>query len=40
VLDRYFFESIAGTPQQLGDRIRADEPKWRRVIAEAKVKPE
>ena len=39
-LDRYYFESIAGSPQQLTERIKADEPKWRKIITEAKVKPE
>ncbi len=40
VLDRYYFESLAGTPQELSDRIKADEPKWRKIIEDAKVKPE
>jgi tripartite-type tricarboxylate transporter receptor subunit TctC len=40
VLDRYYFESLAGTPQQLSDRIKADEPKWRKIIEDARVKPE
>ena len=40
VLERYYFESLAGTPQELSDRIKADEPKWRKIIEEAKVKPE
>jgi tripartite-type tricarboxylate transporter receptor subunit TctC len=38
-LDRYYFESIAGTPQQLADYIKAEEPRWRKVIQDAKVKP-
>ena len=37
-LDRYYFETIAGTPQQLADYIRAEEPRWRKVIQDAKVK--
>ena len=40
VLDRFYFESLAGTPQQLSDRIKADEPKWRKIIEDAKVKPD
>src|SRR5262245_19797634 len=40
VLDRYYFESLAGTPQELSDRIKADEPKWRKIIEDAKVRPE
>jgi tripartite-type tricarboxylate transporter receptor subunit TctC len=38
VLDRYYFESLAGTPQQLSDRIKADEPKWRKIIQDAKIR--
>jgi len=37
-LDRYYFESIAGTPEQLTGHIKADEPKWRKVIQDAKLK--
>ena len=40
VLDRYYFESLAGTPQELSDRIKADEPKWRKIIEQANVKPD
>jgi tripartite-type tricarboxylate transporter receptor subunit TctC len=39
-LDREYFESIAGTPQELAERIKSDEPKWRRVIEDAKVRVE
>jgi tripartite-type tricarboxylate transporter receptor subunit TctC len=39
-LDRQYFESIAGTPEQLMERIRSDEPKWRKVIHDAKVQAE
>ena len=39
-LDRQYFESIAGTPQELVSRIRSDEPKWRKVIRDAKVRVE
>jgi hypothetical protein len=40
VLDRYYFESLAGTPEELANRIKADEPKWRKIIADAKIKTE
>jgi tripartite-type tricarboxylate transporter receptor subunit TctC len=39
-LERQYFESIAGTPEQLTKYIKADEPKWRKVIHDAKVKAE
>jgi tripartite-type tricarboxylate transporter receptor subunit TctC len=39
-LARQYFESIAGTPQQLASYIKADELKWRKVIQDAKVKGE
>ncbi len=39
-LERQYFESIAGTPEQLANYIKSDEPKWRKVIQQAKVKPE
>jgi tripartite-type tricarboxylate transporter receptor subunit TctC len=39
-LERQYFESIVGTPQDLESRIKADEPKWRKVIESAKLKPE
>jgi len=39
-LERQYFESIAGTPEQLTKYIKADEPKWRKVIHDAKVKGE
>jgi tripartite-type tricarboxylate transporter receptor subunit TctC len=39
-LERQYFESITGTPEELTARIRADEPKWRKVIEQAKIKPE
>ena len=38
-LDRQYFESIVGSPQQLTDYMRAEEPRWRKVIQDAKVKP-
>jgi tripartite-type tricarboxylate transporter receptor subunit TctC len=39
-LERQYFESIAGTPEQLAQFMRSDEPKWRKVIQDAKVKAE
>jgi tripartite-type tricarboxylate transporter receptor subunit TctC len=39
-LERQYFESIAGTSEQLAQFIRSDEPKWRKVIQDAKVKAE
>ena len=38
-LERQYFESIAGSPAQLTGYIKAEEPKWRKVIQDAKVKP-
>jgi tripartite-type tricarboxylate transporter receptor subunit TctC len=37
-LNRYLFQSIAGTPQELMNFIRAEEPKWRKIIVDAKIK--
>ena len=39
-LDRYYFESIAGAPEQLTQFIKAEEPKWRKIILDAKIKVE
>jgi len=39
VLDTQYFESIVGTPQQLSDYMRSEEPKWRKVIHDAKITP-
>jgi tripartite-type tricarboxylate transporter receptor subunit TctC len=39
-LERQYFESIAGTPEELTRYIKADEPKWRKVIHDARVKGE
>lgn len=38
-LERQYFESIVGSPAQLADYLKAEEPKWRKVIQDAKVKP-
>jgi len=37
-LDRYLFQSIAGTPQELMNFIKTEEPKWRKIIADAQIK--
>jgi tripartite-type tricarboxylate transporter receptor subunit TctC len=39
-MDRFMFQSIAGTPEELMDFIRKEEPKWRKVITDAKLKVE
>jgi tripartite-type tricarboxylate transporter receptor subunit TctC len=39
-LERQYFESIAETPEQLAGYIRTEEPKWRKVIQDARVKAE
>jgi len=36
-LERQYFDSIAGTPAQLANYIKSDEPKWRKVIHDAKL---
>lgn len=38
-LERQYFESIVGSPAQLAAFIKAEEPKWRKVIRDANVKP-
>jgi tripartite-type tricarboxylate transporter receptor subunit TctC len=38
-LERQYFESIVGTPEQLAEKIRVEEPRWRKVIQQAHVKP-
>jgi tripartite-type tricarboxylate transporter receptor subunit TctC len=37
-LDRYYFTSLAGTPEALAAFVKSEEPKWRKVITDAKVK--
>jgi tripartite-type tricarboxylate transporter receptor subunit TctC len=39
-LEQQYFESIAGSPEQLTSYIKSDEPKWRKVIKDAKVQAE
>jgi len=36
-LDAQYFESIAGSLQQLSERIRTEEPKWRKLIQAAHI---
>src|ERR1700759_5017689 len=35
-LDRYLFQSIAGSPEELTAFIKSEEPKWRKIIQDAK----
>jgi tripartite-type tricarboxylate transporter receptor subunit TctC len=39
-LDRQYFESIAGTPEQLAAYLKSEEVKWSKVIRDANVKGE
>jgi tripartite-type tricarboxylate transporter receptor subunit TctC len=39
-LDRYLFQSIAGSPDDLMNFIKSEEAKWRKVIQDAKIKVE
>ena len=39
-LDRQYFESIVGTPEELAAYLKSEEQKWGKVIRDAKVKPE
>jgi tripartite-type tricarboxylate transporter receptor subunit TctC len=39
-LDAQYFESIAGSPAELRQRISTEEPKWRKLIEQAKIKVE
>ncbi|MFZ3361568.1 MAG: tripartite tricarboxylate transporter substrate binding protein, partial [Xanthobacteraceae bacterium] len=36
-LDKQYFESIAGSPKELSQRLRTEEPKWRRLITESHI---
>ena len=40
LLERQYFQSIAGTPEQLADYLKSEEAKWSKVIRDAKVKAE
>jgi tripartite-type tricarboxylate transporter receptor subunit TctC len=39
-LDRQYFTSIAGTPEQLADYLKSEEQKWSKVVRDAKIKAE
>lgn len=39
-LDKFYFQSIAGPPEQLSKFIKDEEPKWRKIITDAKIKVE
>jgi tripartite-type tricarboxylate transporter receptor subunit TctC len=39
-LDRYLFQSIAGSPDELMSFMNSEEPKWRKIITDAKIKVE
>jgi tripartite-type tricarboxylate transporter receptor subunit TctC len=39
-LDRYLFQSIAGSPEDLMNFVKSEEPKWRKIIQDAKIKVE
>jgi tripartite-type tricarboxylate transporter receptor subunit TctC len=39
-LDRYLFQSIAGSPEDLMSFVKSEEPKWRKIIQDAKIKVE
>jgi tripartite-type tricarboxylate transporter receptor subunit TctC len=39
-LDAQYFESIVGSPAELTARINSEEPKFRKVIEDAHIKPE
>jgi tripartite-type tricarboxylate transporter receptor subunit TctC len=39
-LDAQYFESIAGTPEDVTQRIGVEEPKWRKLIKDLDIKPE
>lgn len=39
-MDREYFTPIVGSPEDLAARIRADEPKWRKVIQNAGLTPQ
>jgi tripartite-type tricarboxylate transporter receptor subunit TctC len=37
-LDAQYFESIAGSPADLKERLRSEEPQWRKLIEQAHIK--
>jgi tripartite-type tricarboxylate transporter receptor subunit TctC len=36
-LDAQYFESIAGSPDELAERIRVEEPRWRKLIRDSHI---
>jgi tripartite-type tricarboxylate transporter receptor subunit TctC len=36
-LDTQYFEAIVGSPDELAERIRSEEPKWRKLIRDAHI---
>jgi tripartite-type tricarboxylate transporter receptor subunit TctC len=40
VLDAQYFEPIVGSPRELADRIRSEEPKWRKLIRDSHISVE
>ncbi len=39
-LDKQYFESLAGSPEELSERLRTEEPKRRKLITQAQIKME
>ena len=39
-LDAQYFESLAGSPAALAERIRSEEPKWRKLIRDSRISAE
>lgn len=39
-LERYLFQSIAGSPDELMSFVKSEEPKWRKIIQDAHIKVE
>jgi tripartite-type tricarboxylate transporter receptor subunit TctC len=39
-LDAQYFESLAGTPEDLRERLRSEEPKWRKLIQTSHITAE
>jgi tripartite-type tricarboxylate transporter receptor subunit TctC len=37
-LDKYYFQSIAGSPDDLAKFIKEEEPRWRKIITDANIK--
>ena len=40
IMDREYFTPITGSPEELTERIKTDEPKWRKVIQAAGLPPQ